>query len=665
MFRKALIANRGEIACRIIRTATRMAVETVAVYSEADRDALHVRCADEAFAIGAAPASESYLSIDKLLDVARCSGAEAIHPGYGFLSESAEFAERCRRAGIVFIGPSPEAMRAVGGKAGAKKLMARLGVPTLAGFHGDAQDARTFSDAAARIGFPTVIKASAGGGGRGMRVVWSAEELSLAMESARREALLAFGDGQLLIEKYLERPRHLEVQLVADSFGNVVTFFERDCSLQRHHQKLVEETPGPGLSQQLRDALRAAASEIARASGYTGAGTVEFLVKDDAFYFLEVNARLQVEHPVTEMVSGVDLVEWQFRVAAGERLPMRQEEIAMRGCAIEARICAENPAADFRPSSGLIEHLSFPPQEPTVRIEAGVQTGEYVSPYYDSLLAKLIVWDEERAAAVRKIQHALEKTELVGVASNLDFLRALVKDRRFISGETDTGLVDTVRKAPLQPDEAAERWLLAAAAATWRREVMESTRAIGETQGQLWSPWTEADAWRLFGAHETRLAFLHDEKIHSCRIGLCGAHDFWIDTSRGRSIVSATFEGRRLALSLDGARRELSFLATRHGYVFIVEGRNYIFERLDPLAPPPPAANLERSLVAPLPARVTRIFVKGGERLMKGAPILVLEAMKMEIPMNAPHSGVIEAVLCNEGQSVQEGERLVDMAESS
>lgn len=665
MFHKALIANRGEIACRIIRTARRMGIETIAVYSEADRDALHVRRADEAFAIGSAPASESYLSIDKLLEVARRSGAEAVHPGYGFLSESAEFAERCRRAGLVFIGPSPEAMRAVGGKAGAKTLMARIGVPTLPGFHGKAQDVRTFLDAAAQIGFPVVIKASAGGGGRGMRVVRSADELPPAMESARREALLAFGDGRLLIEKYLERPRHVEVQLVADSVGNVATFLERDCSLQRHHQKLIEETPGPKLAPELRRALRAAASEIARAAGYTGAGTVEFLVKDESFYFLEVNARLQVEHPVTEMISGVDLVEWQFRVAAGERLPASQDELRMQGSAIEARVCAEDPAADFRPSSGLIAHLSFPRESESVRIETGVQTGDRISPYYDSLLAKLVVWDEDRAAAVRKMQAALEEVELVGVASNLDFLRALVRGARFISGESDTGLVDTVRKSPLAPDEATERWLLAAAVAAWRREAAEQARVMGAAQGEPWSPWAEPDAFRLAGVYETGLSFRHGEKTLTCRFGLCNGRDFWIETSCGRSVVSATFDAHRLALSLDKARRTFSIIRQPAGYVVIDRGRNYLFEWIDPLAPVAPPADREKSFVAPLPARVTRIFVKGGERVMKGAPILMLEAMKMEIPINAPDDGVIEEVLCNEGQSVQEGDKLVAMAEGA
>ncbi len=665
MFRKVLVANRGEIACRVIRTARKMGMETVAVYSQADRDALHVRLADEAWAIGAAPASESYLSIDRLLEAARKSGAQAIHPGYGFLSESAEFAERCRMADLVFVGPSPEAMRAIGSKAEAKKLVARIGAPTLTGFHGDAQDARTFLHAAEEIGFPVVVKASAGGGGRGMRVVSKADELPMAMESARREALAAFGDGRLLIEKYLERPRHVEVQIVADSFGSVATFPERDCSLQRHHQKLIEETPAPHLAPELRGALRAAASQIARAAGYTGAGTVEFLVKDGAFYFLEVNARLQVEHPVTEMISGVDLVEWQFRIAAGERLPLSEDEIRMRGCAIEARICAEDPSANFRPSSGLISHLSFPPESRALRIETGFRAGDRVSPYYDSLLAKLIVWDEEREGAVRKIKQALSQVELVGVASNLDFLRRLVEEPRFVSGEADTGLVDGVEKASLPADEEMQRWLLAAATAAWRLDAEESARSREKSRGESRSPWAAPDAWRLVGSYSVELIFRYGEETLACRFGLLDSNSFWMETRIGRSVVSATFEGRKCGLCLDGVRRELTIIRQAGRCVVVDRGRNHALEWIDPLAPPAMAADREKSFLAPLPARVTRIFVKGGERVVKGAPILLLEAMKMEIAMNAPETGVVEAVLCSEGQSVQEGERLVAMAEGA
>jgi 3-methylcrotonyl-CoA carboxylase alpha subunit len=663
MFSKALIANRGEIACRIIRTMRKMGVESVAVYSEADRDALHVELADEAVAIGASPASESYLSIDRLIAAARRSGAEAVHPGYGFLSESAEFAERCRAAGLVFVGPSPEAMRMVGSKSDAKTLMARIGAPTLEGYHGDAQDEETFLDAARRIGFPVVVKASAGGGGRGMRVVTRADELAPAMASARREALLAFGDGRLLLEKYLARPRHVEIQLVADNFGNVTTFPERDCSLQRNHQKLVEETPAPALAPETRRALRATAAKIARAAGYAGAGTVEFLLAGEAFYFLEVNARLQVEHPVTEMVSGVDLVDWQLRIAAGEKLPASEEELPMRGVAIEARICAEDPAAAFRPASGMIAHLRFPRASETLRIETGVRTGDEVSPYYDSLLAKLVVGDETREGALRKMQKALDDVELVGIASNLDFLRRLLAEPRFVAGDMDTRLVDAVAREPDPTDAVTELWILAAAVFAWRKEAEQKARALSARTGVL-SPWAAPDAWRQMGSSARELGFRLGDKTLSCSFGLLDERRFWMSTPSGRLVVAAALEGSRLSIDLDGARRTLSLVARPGRYVVVDKGRNYSVDPIDPLAPPERAADAETRVVAPLPARVTRVFVRDGDAVTRGAPILVLEAMKMEIPINAPRAGVVESVLCSEGQSVREGQKLVAMGDA-
>ncbi|MGJ0507338.1 MAG: acetyl/propionyl/methylcrotonyl-CoA carboxylase subunit alpha [Methylocystis sp.] len=658
MFRKALIANRGEIACRVMRAARQLGLATVAVYSDADRDALHVRRADEAWPIGPAPAKDSYLSIEKILDVARRSEAEAVHPGYGFLSECADFSERCQQAGLAFVGPSAAAMRAVGGKAEAKKLMARIGVPTLPGFHGEKQDAQTFLEAAESIGFPVVIKASAGGGGRGMRVVASAQDLAPAMASARREALLAFGDDRLLIEKYLDRPRHLEVQILADAFGDVATFVERDCSLQRHHQKLIEETPAPGVSQKLRRSLCDAATEIARAAGYAGAGTVEFLVKDEAFFFLEVNARLQVEHPVTEMVSGVDLVEWQFRIAAGERLPAMQDRIGARGCAIEARICAEDPDEDFRPSSGVIAHLAFPCASDKVRVETGVQTGDAVPPFYDSLLAKLIVHGETREEAVRQLQRRLEEVELVGVANNISFLQGLIASSAFQAGGADTGLLGRIAHAPGEGG-LGDEWLLAAAVAAWRCKGVHATRMAGVDP---WSPWAAADSWRLYGASRTEVSFRRGGAVLACRFHAVDDRHFSMQALGRDWFVFAVMEGDRLALSLDGLRRELTIVVRGNEYVVVDRGRNVRLEWMDPLEPPRRDSDRAKSFLAPLPARVTRIFVSKGDHVARGAPILVLEAMKMEIPMNSPQTGVIEAVLCAEGQSVQEGEQLVAMA---
>jgi 3-methylcrotonyl-CoA carboxylase alpha subunit len=658
MFRKVLVANRGEIACRIIRSAQKLGIATVAVYSEADRNALHVRNADEAWLIGPPPAKESYLSAERILDTALRSGAEAIHPGYGFLSESADFAAQSREAGVVFIGPTSEAMRAVGAKAEAKKLAARIGVPTVPGFLGERQDAQSFLEAAKGIGFPVVIKASAGGGGRGMRIVASPEDIAPAMESARREALLAFGDDHLLMEKYLDRPRHLEVQLLADTFGDVITFPERDCSLQRRHQKLIEETPAANLSENLRRKLPEAAAQIARACGYVNAGTVEFLVKDDAFYFLEVNARLQVEHPVTEMVSGVDLVEWQFRIAAGERLPATPGVVGANGWAIEARICAEDPAQDFRPSSGVIAHLSFPEQSDDVRIETGVRIGDEVSPFYDSLLAKLIVRGETRAEAVRKLQQRLQEVELVGVASNIAFLIDVVSRSEVVAGGTDTGFVERLGRAAVV-EEITDEWLLAAAIAAQFSEIRRSER---ESSG--WSPWAAADSWRLYGTAGRDFAFRLADRILKCRICVDDAEGFSMETPEGRWDVSGKIERNKVFLRLDGVQRQFTVAPQGQDYVIVDRGRNLRLEWIDPLKPPPPETSDAKSFLSPLPARVTRIFVKGGDRVVKGAPILVLEAMKMEIPMKSPGDGVIEAVLCEEGQSVREGEQLVAMAAS-
>lgn len=653
MFRKVLIANRGEIACRIVRTARRMGVASVTVFSDADANALHVEMADEAWRLGPAPARDSYLSVDKIIGVARSSGADAIHPGYGFLAESAIFSESCARAGITFIGPSPKTMRAVGDKAAAKRLMNEIGVPTLPGFHGDGQDARLFASVAREIGYPVVIKASAGGGGRGMRVVQTEDELSRAMESAAREATVAFGDGRLLLEKYVDRPRHVEVQFVADSQGNVVTFAERDCSLQRRHQKVIEESPGPAVSQATRAALWEATTRIARASAYVGAGTAEFLLDGDAFYFLEVNARLQVEHPVTEMISGVDLVEWQFRVACGEPLPKRQEEMEFRGWAMEARVCAEDPAQDFRPSSGAIAHLRLPRESAWLRVEIGVRGGDAISSHYDSLLAKIIVWNEEREGAVRLLAQALDAIEIVGVATNLDFLRALLRNDAFTAGQADTSVAQVVANSlqPLAPDETL---LLAAAAASWRARAKASAAC-----GDPFSPWAVADAWRLYGDAAHKIAFRYEGRPLECDIVLTDADSFRMTTAQGSLPVTAKHAAERLVLFIDGQRKEVGVASPPSGWVVIVDGCNYFLEWIETLAPPPKPIEHERPFMAPLPARVVKVLVKRGDRIEKGAPLILLEAMKMEIPVNAPREGVVKEVYCAEGQSVREGEELL------
>src|SRR5580704_13391964 len=463
MFSKILIANRGEIACRVIRTARQMGIATVAVYSEADAAALHVALADEAWLIGPPPARNSYLSIARVIGAAHDSGAQAVHPGYGFLSENAEFAEACGKAGLVFIGPPVAAIRAMGSKAEAKALMETSGVPVVPGYHGTAQDLAPLLAEAERIGFPVLIKASTGGGGRGMRIVTRPDEFARALIGAKREAKGAFDDDRVLLERYLERPRHIEVQVFGDSHGNIVHLFERDCSIQRRHQKVIEEAPAPGLSLASRKKLGEAAIAAARAVGYVGAGTVEFIAEGKSFYFMEMNTSLQVEHPVTEAVTGLDLVEWQLRVAAGETLPLRQQEIGLRGHAIEVRLYAENPERGFLPATGMLRGLHFPAPD-TARVDTGVRQGDTVTPFYDPLIAKIIAWGEDRAAAVGRLRRALAETAVLGVGTNLEFLARVAAHPEFESGAVDTGFIERNRASLMPPRRAASDTVFAAAA---------------------------------------------------------------------------------------------------------------------------------------------------------------------------------------------------------
>ncbi|MGE3784524.1 MAG: acetyl/propionyl/methylcrotonyl-CoA carboxylase subunit alpha, partial [Alphaproteobacteria bacterium] len=493
MFSKILIANRGEIACRVIRTARRIGIATVAVYSEADAGALHVAMADEARLIGPPPARESYLNIEAVIAAARDSGAEAVHPGYGFLSENAEFAEACTAAGIVFIGPPPAAIRAMGSKSAAKALMEAHGVPVVPGYHGTDQDERRLAAEAERIGFPVMIKASAGGGGRGMRVVADATEFARALDGARREAKGAFGDDTVLIERHLERPRHIEVQVFGDLHGNIVHLFERDCSIQRRHQKVVEEAPAPGLTPERRRDLGKAGIAAARAVGYVGAGTVEFITEEggERFYFMEMNTRLQVEHPVTEAVTGIDLVEWQFRVAAGEFLPLRQDEIAVAGHAIEVRLYAENPARGFLPATGTLHRLHLPEGE-AIRVDTGVRQGDTVTPFYDPMIAKIIARGEDRTAALARLRRALADTAVLGVTTNLGFLARVAADGEFAAGAVDTGFIDRHRDVLLRVANRAPT--LALAAAVLDRLLSDDARVRGEP---VPDPWSRRDGWRL------------------------------------------------------------------------------------------------------------------------------------------------------------------------
>ncbi len=657
MFTKLLIANRGEIACRIIATARRLGIATVAVFSDADAHARHVSLADEAWPIGPAPARDSYLVGARIVDVAQRSGAQAIHPGYGFLSENADFAEACAAAGIVFVGPPASAIRAMGSKSAAKALMERSGVPLVPGYHGAAQDMPLLAQEAGRIGYPVLIKASAGGGGKGMRVVDAPGGLHEAVEGAKREALAAFGDDRVLIERYLTHPRHIEIQVFADTHGQVVSLFERDCSIQRRHQKVVEEAPAPGMDGVRRAAMGEAACAAARAVGYVGAGTVEFIAQDGEFHFMEMNTRLQVEHPVTEMITGQDLVEWQLRVAAGEALPLGQDSLSIAGHAIEVRVYAEDPARDFLPSIGTLAHLRQPAGTASVRVDTGVRQGDAITPYYDPMIAKLIVHGPDRPEAVRRLRVALAEYEVAGVQTNLGLLRAIAADPKFASGEFDTGFLGHNPALSQPPADAMDDAVIAAASLAW----LADTRAVAASQ-DAGSPWTQADGWRVNGAGLARLQFTHGDVMVD--IGLTPRPDgaVALDFNGKQRSAEASEDGDGMALRLDGVLRRLRVVRIDAALVVIDRGQTHVLRPVDPLAPPRLATAADDRLSAPIPARVARVLVQPGDAVHKGDTLVVLEAMKMELTLSAPLDGTVATVPHAVGDMVEEGTVLVTFA---
>ena len=652
-FDKLLIANRGEIACRIIRTAKRMALRTVAVYSDPDRDAMHVALADEAVLIGPAPAKDSYLHIGAIMEAARTTSAEAIHPGYGFLSENADFAQACADGGLVFIGPSAATIRLMGFKSAAKALMESSGVPVVPGYHGEDQSIATLQQAADRIGYPLLVKASAGGGGRGMRLVGAADEFAEAVAAAKREAASSFGNDQILIEKHIAKPRHIEVQVFGDNDANVVSLFERECTLQRRHQKVVEEALSIGTTAERRAAMSAAARSAAQAAGYVGAGTVEFIADSSGFYFIEMNTRLQVEHPVTEMITGLDLVEWQLRIAMGEKLPLGQDQIAANGHAIEARIYAEDPEKGFLPASGIIRTWREPSGE-GIRVDTGFRAGDGVTPYYDALLAKLIAWGPDRLQALRRLVEALNGFEIGGVTTNIAFLKALLTHPRLVRNEIDTGFIEQELSALTRSAPALVVLDVAAAcAAVLLREQREQV---------AWenSPWDRTDGWTLGGRRSRRLSFRHGADRHDAvllygRGGLSlafggnndrlqfvprdgGVFDMCLGDALER--VSVAWSGRDLDLSTLRGPRKLHWI--------------------DPFAANVSEAAAAARIVAPMPGMVTRILVEAGNGLARGAPVIVLEAMKMEHTLRAPADGRLKTLKCAVGDFVQEGTELAD-----
>ncbi|MDP2004182.1 MAG: acetyl/propionyl/methylcrotonyl-CoA carboxylase subunit alpha [Rubrivivax sp.] len=667
MFKKILIANRGEIACRVAATARRMGVRTVAVYSDADAHARHVRACDEAVHVGGNAPRESYLQWQRIIEAAQATGAQAIHPGYGFLSENQDFARACTAAGLVFIGPPAQAIAAMGSKSAAKALMEKAGVPLVPGYHGEDNEPAFLAGEAERIGYPVLIKASAGGGGKGMRRVDQAKDFAAALASCQRESRAAFGNDQVLVERYVTRPRHIEIQVFADTQGHCVYLFERDCSVQRRHQKVLEEAPAPGMTLTRRAEMGAAAVAAAQAVGYVGAGTVEFIAEplDDGdlhFYFMEMNTRLQVEHPVTEAITGLDLVEWQLRVASGEPLPLRQEQLVRRGHAIEARICAENPEANFLPATGLLSvarwpaHVSFERSEVLPRVDSGFGEGDAISPYYDSMIAKLIVWGEDREQALARMDAALQATHIMGLATNVAFLRRVVASHAFATADLDTALIErehaALFEAPALPAEVA--------AAAVAAHVLAAEAALEDAD-----PWSRRDGWRLFGGAQRRFSLelagrpltLVLERLHD------GATVLQIGSERWAFATRVLGAGRH-DVQLGSRRLTVTVYAQGERYAVFTEAGSALVNEYDPIAHAGDSAADGGRLTAPMPGKVVSFLARAGEHVKRGQALAVMEAMKMEHTLNAPHDGVVQELLYEVGDQVAEGGELLRLAKA-
>ena len=678
MFNKILIANRGEIACRVAATARRMAIKTVAVYSDADANAKHVSVCDEAVHIGGSSPKDSYLRWEKIIAAAQATGAQAIHPGYGFLSENEEFAQACSKAGLVFIGPPASAIKAMGLKAESKRLMALAGVPLVPGYHGAEQDAALLQREADAIGYPVLIKASAGGGGKGMRAVDKAEDFAAALASCQREAINSFGDDAVLIEKYVQRPRHIEIQVFGDTLGNYVYLFERDCSVQRRHQKVLEEAPAPGMTPALRKQMGEAAVAAARAVNYVGAGTVEFIVEQRAdgsmtFFFMEMNTRLQVEHPITEAITGQDLVEWQLRVASGQPLPLLQEQLKISGHAIEARICAENPDKNFIPATGTLHVYELPDcvtfergnvgSSAVVRVDSGVRQGDAISPFYDSMVAKLIVHGDTRAQALARLDVALAQTHIVGLNTNVQFLRNVVQSRSFVEADLDTGLIPREEAVLFKQEKVG--LALAVSGAIAHTLLQEVALEAGLAAKSLWlDPWARRDGWRSHGPSTRRFDFEFAGVVHVVQM--------------------TTLHDGALQLDVAGASESFSFAAVTHGidvhlgerrqilnvykngaavHIFSAQGATQLIT-IDALAHAGDNQTEGGRLTAPMPGKVVSFAVKAGDKVRTGQALAVLDAMKMEHTISAPMDGVVAELLYAPGDQVPEGAELLKLVTS-
>jgi 3-methylcrotonyl-CoA carboxylase alpha subunit len=666
MFTKILIANRGEIACRVIKTARRMGIRTVAVYSEADANARHVRLADEAVLLGPAAARESYLVADKIIEACKRTGAQAVHPGYGFLSENEEFAEALAANGITFIGPPASAIRAMGSKSEAKKLMGAASVPLTPGYHGDDQTPELLHDEAERIGYPVLIKAAAGGGGKGMRLVEKSADFLDALASCKREAISSFGDDHVLIEKYITKPRHIEIQVFADTLGNCVYLFERDCSVQRRHQKVLEEAPAPGMPEERRRQMGEAAVAAAQAVGYVGAGTVEFIANQNGtFYFMEMNTRLQVEHPVTEMITGQDLVEWQLRVAAGQLLPLRQEQLEIRGHALEARIYAEDASKGFLPATGRLIRLAPPAESLNVRVDTGVEEGDEITPFYDPMIAKLIVWDETRDGALARMRKALADYQVAGLTTNIDFLSRLVACPAFAGADLDTGLIERQKEFLFPETQAVPRDALLVATVGELLYEQQQARQAAMTSGDPWSPWHARDGWRMNLSAARTISFRDGEALVDVHVRY--QRDRWQITVHGETTLARgkQLDDDRLAVEFDDRRLIASVVAVEDKRSIFLHGTTFVLLRDDPLHRVDAGDSHGGGLTAPMPGKVVALLAQPGQKVDKGMPLLILEAMKMEHTITAPAAGTVKAFCYAVGEQVADGAALVEFTGES
>ncbi len=670
MFNKILIANRGEIACRVAATARRMAIKTVAVYSDADASAKHVAACDEAVHIGGSSPKDSYLRWERILEAAKATGAQAVHPGYGFLSENEEFAQACADAGLVFIGPPPSAIKAMGLKAESKQLMEKAGVPLVPGYHGSDQDPALLKREADDIGYPVLIKASAGGGGKGMRAVDKAADFDAALASCKREAINSFGDDAVLIEKYVQRPRHIEIQVFGDTQGNYVYLFERDCSVQRRHQKVLEEAPAPGMTAELRAQMGEAAVAAASAVNYVGAGTVEFIVEQRPdgtmnFFFMEMNTRLQVEHPVTEAITGQDLVEWQLRVASGEPLPLRQDQLVLTGHAIEARICAENPDNNFLPATGTLHVYGLPActsfERGVVRVDSGVRQGDAISPFYDSMVAKLIVHGDTREQALARLDVALAHTHIVGPNTNVQFLRHVIKTESFAQANLDTALIPREQAVLFQQEKVGLALAVASAVAhTLAQEQAAESRSTAQT-GWL-DPWARHDGWRSHGPSTRRFDYLFHERAHIVQMTCLhdGALALEVAGESGVFTFTPVTQGYDVRF---GQQRQIVSVYQQADvvHVFSALGATQITV-VDALAHAADGLVEGGRLTAPMPGKVVSFAVKAGDSVKRGQTLAVMEAMKMEHTIAAPADGVVAELLFEPGDQVTEGSELLRLA---